>query len=727
MRRLVISGLIASLFAFGVAAPSQATPSLEVIAVTTTQDLASPTCPSVTDCSLRGAIGQASSISDHAIEVDVPEGTYALTRGTINLNNYTSHLDISIKGVGPATLIEQGQTSTNSCDTSDDGQRAFDIYVGNSAGHVNLNDLRISGFHIYDQSTSDPGIGNFGGAAIQATGGGSLNLNRVRLDHNSVHGCAFSGGRTGGGALRSTARVSVNNSKLDNNTVSTLASRAKGVTGGAAIYTDHALEIVDSSVTQNSSDVGASKGMAGGAIEILSENLSVIRSEISHNVLTVGMPDSLNDLSAIGNNGGAAIYQDGQDINIVDSTIDSNLFTLNAGDGLLGNNLLGANGGGAIYQYGNATNILNSTLSNNIARLPSATRALDPDYQIATNLNRSGGGAIFDNGDSALYTNSTFTGNLLEASDDLSSFNDPENGGGAVFFDGERSRISVQNSTIALNEADGSHGGAFMVHETGNGQTDVHLGNSIIGGNVSTIGGDNCWIQQYGDPENASYFGVITSDGYNLTTDSSCGLSSNGDRVVTDLGLNALADNGGHSKTMSLKSTSPARNAGNVAGCVTAMGDLLFADQRGQLRPQGGRCDIGAVEYLDGSSAAGPCLAGKLGNILFSPNSASLDSQAKKQLRGYAHVIASTSCTHIVLKGFTAKIDSPNASTSWRVKLAKKRNSAVNKYLTKQLTKLNVHVSVSKIAYGSLHPVQSNDLETGRVVNRRVEIDLRAS
>lgn len=55
--------------------------------------------------------------------------------------------------------------------------------------------------------------------------------------------------------------------------------------------------------------------------------------------------------------------------------------------------------------------------------------------------------------------------------------------------------------------------------------------------------------------------------------------------------LGTLANNGGRTQTMLLLSGSPAINAGNNATCPTT-------DQRGILRPQGGVCDIGAVEMI---------------------------------------------------------------------------------------------------------------------------------
>ena len=54
--------------------------------------------------------------------------------------------------------------------------------------------------------------------------------------------------------------------------------------------------------------------------------------------------------------------------------------------------------------------------------------------------------------------------------------------------------------------------------------------------------------------------------------------------------LGALADNGGTTPTLLPQATSPAIDAADCVG--------ISPDQRGVARPQGARCDIGAVEVL---------------------------------------------------------------------------------------------------------------------------------
>jgi hypothetical protein len=80
--------------------------------------------------------------------------------------------------------------------------------------------------------------------------------------------------------------------------------------------------------------------------------------------------------------------------------------------------------------------------------------------------------------------------------------------------------------------------------------------------------------------------------GYNLSTDSSCGLSKKTDLAGVNPMLKPLADNGGPTVTQALPRSSPAVNAGGLP----ASSSCPAADQRGESRPFGPACDIGAFE-----------------------------------------------------------------------------------------------------------------------------------
>ena len=91
----------------------------------------------------------------------------------------------------------------------------------------------------------------------------------------------------------------------------------------------------------------------------------------------------------------------------------------------------------------------------------------------------------------------------------------------------------------------------------------------------------------------------MTSNGYNLSSDSTCSFSGPGDMNNTDPMLGALGNNGGPTQTIPLLAGSPAIDAGNPSGCIDSNGHLLTTDQRGYPRPDKEDktgCDMGAYE-----------------------------------------------------------------------------------------------------------------------------------
>jgi hypothetical protein len=159
--------------------------------------------------------------------------------------------------------------------------------------------------------------------------------------------------------------------------------------------------------------------------------------------------------------------------------------------------------------------------------------------------------------------------------------------GGGVFTATGR----ITNSTISRNRA--LFGGAIMV-----GTGPVVVSNATIADNSDGIVGpaDKIVLRNsiLASRDRNCPFDIITSAGYNLIDDGSCG-SAPTDLVGVFPGLSPLQDNGGPTATQALQLTSPARNAGSPAA-AGADGACETTDQRGVARPQGGRCDIGAFE-----------------------------------------------------------------------------------------------------------------------------------
>lgn len=261
--------------------------------------------------------------------------------------------------------------------------------------------------------------------------------------------------------------------------------------------------------------------------------------------------------------------------------------------------------GGAILNTGTAT-ISNSTFSGNSPYFFGHTAscgAIDNQgpmtitnstfYNNYANNNYTYGGAICD-GSLLTIIDSTFY-------DNQSQGNNGGYGGAIYAYAGT---LAVTNSTFYLNSGTTSGGAIYSAAGT------VQVSNSTFGTNAENFGGggaisnagssflmQNSIVANGGNGGNCS--GTITSYGYNLSSDSTCGFANSGDLNNTDPMLGALQNNGGPTQTMALPNGSPALDAGNPAGCTDFSGTLLTADQRGQPRPGGGEttgCDMGAYE-----------------------------------------------------------------------------------------------------------------------------------
>ena len=137
------------------------------------------------------------------------------------------------------------------------------------------------------------------------------------------------------------------------------------------------------------------------------------------------------------------------------------------------------------------------------------------------------------------------------------------------------SNATILNSTIT-NNGNVSPAGNVGGLQIENGAT-VNIKNTIIAKNLSSIVAEDV-------------SGTVVSQGNNLIGDTrgSTGFTSADLRNVNPQ-LGGFANNGGATYTHSLRSTSPAINAGNNSGAPAT-------DQRGVARPNGTTVDIGAYE-----------------------------------------------------------------------------------------------------------------------------------
>jgi hypothetical protein len=233
-----------------------------------------------------------------------------------------------------------------------------------------------------------------------------------------------------------------------------------------------------------------------------------------------------------------------------------------------------AAGGGGIINWGTLT-INSSTISRNFA---------------GSSYSATGGG---------IYNSGTLTINNGTLSGNSGSSNFVY--GGGIYNSG---KLAINNSTLYGNSAsDFNGGGGGGIYNAGT----AKINNSTFSGNSSPVGGgiynggtitfQNSIITN--STSGGNCYGTVTSNGHNLSSDSTCSFTNTGDLENTDPKLGPLQNNGGLTLTMALPSGSPAIDAGNPSGCTDNLGHLLKTDQRGQPRPDKedtGGCDMGAYE-----------------------------------------------------------------------------------------------------------------------------------
>jgi uncharacterized repeat protein (TIGR01451 family) len=243
--------------------------------------------------------------------------------------------------------------------------------------------------------------------------------------------------------------------------------------------------------------------------------------------------------------GGGGIAASSSDVTLMDSTVSGNI----AGPG-----------GGLVFDHSTAT-LIRCSVSGNSAYSGGGIEArysnlMLIDSTLSGNSAVAYGGGLSVGDTTAILINTTVSGN---SSDFL---------GGAILSD--TSTVTLTTTTVTANKTEQS--GALTAFGTA-----LTLKNTIV---ANQTYGWNCQ-------------GVI-SQGYNLDSDGTCGLTAGGDLSSVNPLLGPLQGNGGPTWTHALLPGSPAIDAIPVGknGC----GDPGAADQRGVPRPQASGCDIGAFE-----------------------------------------------------------------------------------------------------------------------------------
>lgn len=468
-------------------------------------------------------------------------------------------------------------------------QRLFVVPAGKS---LKLRNMTVQNFTF----TTGPG------AAVNVASGGSFESAGVTYLKNVVNG-----GQSGG-ALYSSGAVTITGGLFDGNTAADAGGAiGTGTTGtllisdatfnnnqssaGGAINTKVGGKISTSVFFSNTATSGAPaagvEGFAfGGAINVTG-TLTILTSTFSSNRATAsgGFP------------GGAATAYGGAihfplsasgAITISNSSFYSNTATANGAIGMTPGSANAKGGGVYAGDFGSPLTIYGSTFAYNIVNAAGANG--QPAGSSAAPGNGAGGG-IFSYAGKTNITNSTIYSNSVTAITNGSTTLSYGNAaGGGVSIEGAATgnfnSVTVLDNQMRFNGTTGSGDGAGINVAPFSGF--VNLTNTVVARNTHSSGGasttENCTSP---NPQPTSQ----KSFGYNLSDDATCLLTATGDlqnSPTATLNFGPLADNGGPTKTIEPLAGSPALDTGNTT--------CLAVDQRGASRPQGAKCDKGAME-----------------------------------------------------------------------------------------------------------------------------------
>jgi hypothetical protein len=457
----------------------------------------------------------------------------------------------------------------------------------------------------------------------------TLNIENVTFTDNDATLTSFSGGGLnaydfGGGAIYSQGGfVTIKNSTFNGND-------ANNAAGGAIHILQSGLTIENTTFDKNSAIGSTPRDSLGGAIYVDGLGGENGRFSIAGSTFT-------------GNttyNSGGAIY-----VNIYENSsgliVDRSSFIDNAVVG--GERAQGGAIGGGSTTLGNQANTGNAsvTITNSTFAGNSVKKSGSPE-------DGSGGALAFPQRAVVKITNSTFSGNKALGSNVNAN-------GGAIYITGNTTPFEVTNSTFANNTA-GWVGGAITGDKG-------RLSNTLIANNTASNSGNDWAIRQncsdtLEDGGGNLQFPGFTANQFNRFNDRICVNNI----AVGDPKLGALADNGGPTKTLLPQSGSPAINGGKAPCPAT--------DQRGVARPQGGACDVGAVEVVAALSVSPSLIEAGGPNVTLTVSGSGFTQASKvlwnNQERPTTFVDSSTLKANItgadIAKAGTAQISVSNSS-----------------------------------------------------------------
>jgi hypothetical protein len=497
--------------------------------------------------SLREAVMSVNGAADLNADVTANRtGSYG-TNDTISVPPNASHYMVTTGELAASKTVTL--TGSGSPTPIIDGNLSNRILHSTVASNGSLT---VAGLEFTRGNFTAGAVNTQGGGAIQVDAG-TLNVSNSIFAANSVTIGPGSGGGGGGGAIWSGGNATLSNTSFSGNSATVDAGN---VNGGGAVYVSN-LHNVSLTGDQFSGDsFTQTKGSAnegGGGLYNEGGATTLTGTSFSGETVTVAENG--------GNSGGGAIYDEGGGTTATMSSLVGNTLTVNPA--------VNVDGGGALYADGGAgdnVTLTATTIGRNTVNLsPSGTV-------------NSGGGGIFSGGGPVSMVNSTLSDNSLSVSGGGQS----SDGGGALLNYGN---ATFTNDTIAGNSANVRGGGLFV---TG-GPTQT-LKNTTVALNTASPG-TNC---------SGSMF---MSTGNNIEDANTCNLTAGSDQKNTNPLIGPLQNNGGPTLTRAPLAGSPAIDHGDNAACPPT-------DQRGVSRPQppGGKCDVGAVEYV--APASTPAAAG---------------------------------------------------------------------------------------------------------------------
>lgn len=340
--------------------------------------------------------------------------------------------------------------------------------------------------------------------------------------------------------------------------------------------------------------------------------LLVLGSNFDHNMATNGYPFGLG--GGIGNIGGV--------VTVTNSIFSNNISHQGAGIYFQAANNWDSAGsvdgshfsynqayeGGGIYNVVGVVTVTNNTFTNNYS-LGDGSAILSTNGGIVIQntlfFSNTGGTTMRSNGVGTV-SDTTFSQNQ---SDSILYVTDSANLSGITMTGNRQSLLALVADNATVNILNSTFSGGRSYGLIGHGSGSLNISNSTLVGTPSqnpviengyTSSGPltirNSIISSNGQsPRNCS--GVIVSQGHNISSDSSCGLSGIGDLNNTSPLLAPLASYWpGKTQTYGLLFDSPAKDLIPLAACIDISGSPVLTDQRGIARPQGGNCDVGAFE-----------------------------------------------------------------------------------------------------------------------------------